>query len=342
MTQRSLLFLCAVSASCLILAVGAAHAYAFQTASKPNYDPPANLVRTDLPDWPYPKGAHEVSKPDDGQIFHIPGSTKHYTDTEINRSTSTVDWFPELHPAPPAPVIQGKEGAYSACGQCHLIDGRGKPDTADLQGLPVAYFLQQLADMKDDKRHASVAHASLADMIPVAKSLDEPDEKLAADYFHSVKAGRSARVVETDSVPVTHPGVHNVQMVDASGAKEPIGTRIIEVPEDVKRTMLRDATSGFIAYVPMGSVKRGELLAKTGGAGKTLPCGSCHGEGLRGNGDMFPPLAGRSPTATARQLYDFKSGTRDGRYAPIMKPVVARLTDQDIVDLMAYIASLQP
>ena len=32
----------------------------------------------------------------------------------------------------------------------------------------------------------------------------------------------------------------------------------------------------------------------------------------------------------------------DGRYAPIMKPVVARLTDQDIVDLTAYIASLQP
>lgn len=340
MTQRSLFFLCSVSASCLILAVSIAHA--FQTTGKPNYDPPANLVRTDLPDWPYPKGVHETAKPDDGQLFHIAGSTKGYTDTEINRSTSTVDWFPELHPAPPTPVIQGKKGAYSACGQCHLIDGRGKPDTADLQGLPVAYFLQQLADMKDDKRHASVAHASLADMIPVAKALDEADAKLAADYFHSVKAMKSARVIETDSVPVTYPGPHNVQLVDARGAKEPLGERIIEVPEDVTRTMLRDATSGFVAYVPIGSVKRGEMLARTGNAGKTLPCGSCHGEGLRGNGDMFPPLAGRSPTANARQVYDFKSGTRNGRYAPIMKPVVARLTDQDVVDLTAYIASLEP
>ena len=39
---------------------------------------------------------HEPSKPDDGQLFHIPGSTKSYTDTQINRSTSTVDWFPDF------------------------------------------------------------------------------------------------------------------------------------------------------------------------------------------------------------------------------------------------------
>jgi cytochrome c553 len=341
MNQRSPLSLCAISAGCLLLTVNhLAHAY--QAATKPTYDPPANLARIDYPDWPYPKGAHESPKPDDGQLFRIPGSVKSYTDTQINRSTSTVDWFPELHPVPPAPVISGKNSAYSACGQCHLIDGRGKPDTADLQGLPVAYFLQQLADMKDDKRHASVVHASLADMIPIAKAIDAADARLAAEYFHSLPAVRNTRIIETDTVPVTHPGPHNIQLVDASGAKEPIGTRIIEVPEDVKRTLLRDATSGFVAYVPNGSVKRGELLAKTGNVGKTVPCATCHGDGLKGMGDTFPPLAGRSPTATARQLYDFKSGTRDGRNAAAMKPVVANLTDQDIVDLTAYIASLQP
>lgn len=344
MNRKALLFsFVAVSASCLLLAVShRAHDRAQQVPTKPNYDPPANLARTDYPDWVYPKGVHEPAKPDDGKLFHIPGSAKSYTDTQINHSTSTVDWFPESHPAPPAPVISGKTGAYNACGQCHLIDGRGKPDTADLQGLPVAYFLQQLADMKDDKRHASVVHGSLADMIPVAKALDEADAKISAEYFHSVPAGKSTRIVETDTVPVTRPGPHNVLLVDASGAKEPIGMRIIEVPENVERTFLRDATSGFVAYVPTGSVKRGELQAKTGSTGKTLPCTSCHGNELKGVGEMFPPLAGRSPTAMARQLYDFKSGTRDGRYAPIMKPVVARLTDQDIVDLTAYIASLQP
>jgi cytochrome c553 len=341
MNKSSRMGLCAISAVCFLF-TGSYLSHAHQTPTKPNYDPPANLARTDFPGWPYPKGVHGPPRPDDGKLFHIPGSTKSYTDTQINGITSTVDWFPDLHPKPPAPVIAGKEDAYRACGVCHLIDGRGKPDTADLQGLPVAYFLQQLADMKDDKRHASVPHASLADMIPVAKALDEADAKLAADYFHAIPAAQSTRVVETDTVVVTHPGPHNVQLVDPSGAKEPLGLRIIEIPEDVNRTMLRDATSGFVAYVPTGSVKRGELLAKTGSAGKTLPCTTCHGEGMKGVGDMFPPLAGRSPTATARQLYDFKSDTRDGRYAPIMKPVVARLTDQDIVDLTAYIASLNP
>ena len=338
--QRLLLLLCCISAIWISLTAGHP-ADARQEATKPN-DVPAANVATAIPDWPYPKGAHEPAKPDDGKLFHIPGSTKGYTDTQINGSTSTVDWFPDLHPAPPAPVISGKDGAYKACGQCHLIDGRGKPDTADLQALPVAYFLQQLADMKGDKRHGSVAHATVNDMIPVAKALDETDAKLAADYFHSIPARQSTRIVESDTVPVTHPGPHNVQLVDASGAKEPIGTRIIELPEDVERTMLRDATSGFVAYVPRGSIKRGEQLAKTGNAGKTLPCTTCHGQDLKGVGDMFPPLAGRSPTATARQLYDFKSGARDGLNAPIMKPVVTHLTDQDIVDLTAYIASLQP
>ncbi len=47
--------------------------------------------------------------------------------------------------------------------------------------------------MKDDKRHGSVLHATVNDMIPVAKALDDADAKLAAEYFHSVPAVRSAR-----------------------------------------------------------------------------------------------------------------------------------------------------
>jgi cytochrome c553 len=340
MNARALLSLCAISASCLF----ATHlSQASQTAATPAGDPRTPGAQTGFPEWPWPKGASEPSKPDDGQLFHIPGSTQSYTDTQINRSTSTVDWFPDLHPAPPAPVISGKQGAYRACGQCHLIDGRGKPDTADLRGLPVAYVLQQLTDMKEGTRHGSVPHATIKDMIPIAKAIDEADARLTAEYFRSIPPVGGIRIIETNTVPVTRPGPHGVQLVDASGAKEPIGIRIIEVPEDVQRTLLRDATSGFIAYVPEGSIKRGELLAKTGDAGRTLPCATCHGEGLRGGmGDLFPPLAGHSPSATARQLYDFKSGARDGRNALSMKPVVANLTDRDVVDLTAYIASLQP
>ena len=40
-------------------------------------------------------------------------------------------------------------------------------------------------------------------------------------------------------------------------------------------------------------------------------CATCHGQGLKGLGNV-PPLAGRSPTYTVRQLYDFQSGARAG------------------------------
>ena len=334
---------------CVVVAVGtflvSGHltlGYPQTTTPTPNYDPPANLVRGDFPSWPYPKSVRVPKRAEDGKLFHVPGSMKAFTDTEINGSTGTVDWFPDSHPTPPAPIISGREGSYRACGECHLIDGRGKPDTADLQGLPIGYFLQQLDDMKNDRRHGSVLHATITSMIPAAKAIGENDAKLAAEYFSSIAPVKTTRVVETETVPITHPGPHALQVIDPSGSKEPIGTRIIEVPEDIDRSLLRDPSSGFVAYVPIGSIKKGEALAKTGGDGRTTPCGICHGSALKGMGDVFPPLAGHSPSATARQLYDFKSGTRDGTNAATMKPVVAKLTDDDIVNLAAYIASLQP
>ena len=316
--------------------------HAYQAAApKPNYDPPENLVRTDFPSWPYPRGIADTRK-DDGTLFHLPGSTREFTLTQINGKNPTIDWFPDRHPVPPPPVIDGRAGAYNACGQCHLIDGSGKPDTADLRGLAVDYFVQQIVDMKDDKRHASILHAPLAEMVAISKGMTLDEARQTAEYFHSIKPVKRLRMVETDTVPVTHPGPHAVQQVDPSGAREAIGTRIIEVPEDFERTELRDPSSGFVAYVPKGSIKRGEALAKTGGGGKTLPCAPCHGEGLKGMADVFPDIAGHSPTATARQFYDFKSGTRDGKNAITMKPVVMKLSDEDIVDLSAYVASLRP
>jgi cytochrome c553 len=57
-------------------------------------------------------------------------------------------------------------------------------------------------------------------------------------------------------------------------------------------------------------------------------------------GDTIPPIAGRSPTAIGRQLYDFKTGARRGKDSALMKPAVENLTDEDIVDVSAYLASL--
>lgn len=312
-----------------------------QAPARPNYDPPANLVRTDFPAWVYPRGIPDTRR-EEGTLFHVPGSKQAFTFTDINGRTATIDWFPDQHPTPPPPVINGRPGAYSACGQCHLIDGSGKPDTGDLRELSVEYMVQQIVDMKNGRRHASIPGAPIVTMLAVANGVTLDEARQAAEYFHSITPVKKLRIVETDMAPVTHPAAHAVQKVDPGGATEPIGTRIIEVPEDFERTELRDPSSGFVAYVPKGSIEKGEELAKTGGDRKTTPCASCHGEGLKGMGDTFPRIAGHSPTATARQLYDFKSGTRDGKNAILMKPIVAQLTDEDIVNLAAYVASLQP
>ena len=113
------------------------------------------------------------------------------------------------------------------------------------------------------------------------------------------------------------------------------------LPKTWRRSRLRNPRSGFIAYAPIGSVKRGEALATTGGGGKTTACVVCHGPGLKGLGPV-PNIAGRSPSYLARQMYDIKLGTRKGAMAALMVPVVANLTDSDIVDVIAYVSSLTP
>ena len=163
--------------------------------------------------------------------------------------------------------------------------------------------------------------------------------KTAASYFSGLKRTPWIRVIETDTVPKTKAATWMLMPV-AGGDTEPIGQRIIEVPENVERMMLRDTASGFIAYVPLGSVKKGEELITTGG-GKTTPCGICHGQDLRGLGPM-PPLAGRSPSYIVRQIYDMQHGFRNGLSVALMMPVVAKLSEEDIINIVAYTASRAP
>ncbi len=113
------------------------------------------------------------------------------------------------------------------------------------------------------------------------------------------------------------------------------------LPMEVKRARLRDPRpgAGFNALVPVGSVAKGKALAQTGGNGKTVECAICHGEGLKGLGNV-PRLANVHPIYLVRQLYNFQTGANSSTDAALMKRVVAKLTDEDIVNLAAYAASL--
>ena len=96
-----------------------------------------------------------------------------------------------------------------------------------------------------------------------------------------------------------------------------------------------------MAYVPTGSIAKGESLVKTGGGGRTVACGTCHGADLKGLGPV-PPLAGRSPSYTVRQLFDLQQGVRKGPWSALMKAAVEKLTVDDMIAIAAYTASREP
>ena len=73
-------------------------------------------------------------------------------------------------------------------------------------------------------------------------------------------------MVERATVPKTKP--ENGMFLTLEGGEfgfEPIGERIIETPEKTRDSaFLRNPRSGFIAYVPPGSLEKGEALVLNG------------------------------------------------------------------------------
>ena len=278
---------------------------------------------------------------DDGSLKKVPGSTLALPLPQTRDLFNPPDWHADDHPPMPDVVAHGEKPNVRACGYCHLPNGQGRPENASLAGLPAAYIVQQMADYKAGLRKSSEPRMGPpALMLAIGKAATEAESMSAAQYFAGLKPKPWIRVVETATVPKTHVA-GSIMVVEEGGGKEPIGKRIIETPEDLERFELRDSQSGFIAYVPVGSIKRGEALATTGGAGKTVRCSICHGADLKGLGEV-PSLAGRSPSYIVRQMYDIQNGARNGAWSPLMKEAMAKLTIDDMVSLAAYTASRTP
>lgn len=297
------------------------------------------------PPWAYPVNPPAAKTaapppPPDTAPKRVPGSDVTFTVAQIrNIAGGAPDWHPGDHPPMPGIVAKGRAGGVLPCGYCHLPNGLGRPENAGLAGLPAEYIVQQVRDYRNGLRRSSVAAMGPpANMLALSKFTNDAEVRIAAEYFAALPRRPWIRVIETATVPKTR--VTGSMFVADGDEKEPIGQRIIEVPEDLARTELRDARSGFIAYVPPGSIKKGEAYVKTGG-GRSAPCTACHGADLRGLGPM-PPLAGRSPSYLVRSLYDLKHGARAGAWSPLMKDAVAPLTIEDMLNIAAYAASLAP
>jgi cytochrome c553 len=287
-------------------------------------------------DWAYPPTPKGKGAPDKEKLLTVPGSQKQYTAAQIGNGFNPPDWFPNEHPPMPAAVATGRQPGVRACALCHLPSGGGHPESANMAGLPVRYLIRAMEEYRSGNRIGLRATT----MVDIAKAITDDDTRAASEYYAALKPHSRQKVVESATAPKSFVGGGGMRYASLEGGTEPIGSRIIIIPDSAEGAQRRNPKSNFVAYVPPGSIARGQKLAAATD-GSTIACGICHGPALKGLGDV-PGISGRDPTYLFRQLYDMQQGRRKGDAMALMIAVVEKLSVDDMIALSAYAASLEP
>ena len=159
-----------------------------------------------------------------------------------------------------------------------ISTGHGHPQNSRLPGASAAYIARQLVELPDGARKGA------ANMLTFSKAMiDGGDEGRRGILRDAAGHALEPRGRDRHRAEEHFHGTRRVPL--AEGGTEPIGERIIELPEDPVRVELRDPKSGFVAYAPPGSLAKGMNLVATGG-NKTIACTICHGPTLKGIGDV--------------------------------------------------------
>ena len=304
---------------------------------------PTGPIPAGLPEWAYTPPPPPGSPPppsalpaDDNAVVSIPGTTKTFTRGQLRAVKETMDWYPEdRHGTLPEIARFGKMGVRQ-CTLCHLPDGSGRPENAPISAYHHTYFMQQMQDFRDGlRKSADPRKANTNTMIGFAKATTREEDLAAAQYFAQQPYPRRIKVVESKTAPKVRlqGGMHMAVPANEGGAMVPIhADEIVEIPDDNLRAEARDTRMPWTAYVPPGTLNRGKQVAAK------YQCATCHGASLEGIGPV-PALAGRSPSYTMRQLFDMKQGTRRGPWSELMKPIVSRMTVQEMMAVSAFAAS---
>lgn len=303
---------------------------------------PSTYQVPDCPEMAVPRSCGPVGTPlvDDGVKHSLPGTSLTFTRVEANYSWQPADWYPGDHPEMPEIVATGDmERGIRPCSLCHFPNGQGKIENGHVSGLPANYILQQLEAFANGERiSADYRKANTNEMARIAAWLTEEEKQQVAEYYSSIPFRSMVRVVESNQAPQVRASLNRLLMADEEAPWQPLVNQIVEVAEDAEETeIMRNPRGTFVAYVPQGSIAAGEELVMTG-AGKTLPCGACHGTDMQGLADM-PSIAGRTASYTMRQMWDVKQGSR---ISPIMTPVLVDLSAEDMMNIAAYLATLAP
>ena len=288
--------------------------------------------------WAYPTvdPNHPPQEMDQDVPRTVPGSTRSYSLREINDNANPPDWFPNDHPPAPEIVFHAKD-PLQACAACHMASGMGHPQNGQIVGLPVEYILAQIKEFASGARKDSTGW-----MNKFSAAISNEEAKAVAEYFAAMQPLADwFDVVEADTVERSFIDENRLRLRHPDGGTEPLGQRIVMLPKNEELATYKDPRSGFIAYVPRGSLARGEELVTTGAGGITLACNLCHGPDLRGAANI-PRIRAADPLYTARTLFDYQSGARSGVLSALMKLYVNKLSDEDVIAIAAYLASLDP
>jgi hypothetical protein len=110
------------------------------------------------------------------------------------------------------------------------------------------------------------------------------------------------------------------------------GAIIVTIQNLVKSVL----SAALLTALSSGVLAEGSVQA---GQAKAAACAACHGP--TGNDSVLPnvpKLGGQGERYLVKQLHEIKA---DIRKVPLMAPFVAALSEQDMLDLAAYFASLE-
>ncbi|MBS0212933.1 MAG: cytochrome c4 [Proteobacteria bacterium] len=130
----------------------------------------------------------------------------------------------------------------------------------------------------------------------------------------------------TASTPAASPAASPAQAAAASPAAASTSATTTALPSSLPQTPV--ALGDAHAMGKPGDAKAGQ--AKAGA------CAACHAIDGNSTDAQFPKLASQQERYITRQLEMFKSGEREN---PIMQPMAAPLSPQDMRDIGAYFAS---
>ena len=253
---------------------------------------------------------------------HLDETAASYSLVDIRDGHNVIDWFPGDHPAPmPDIIAHGPKrlgDTARGCGSCHLPNGKGRPENAQPGGLP--YTLHHSPARRFPSRFSAKRRLAQAEHVHDGESRDVDERRgdsrrrrllLRREMEYALGARRRdrPRAKNTHCREPLHRGGERADRTNRwTDHRSPCGRRAGRA--------LSQSSFGMGRLRSGREHREGKTLVTTGGTmmvgretipGKTTACAGCHGPDLMGTADV-PPIAGRSPSYLARQLYDFSRG----------------------------------